>query len=107
MAKTLTFAGYSDDTFYCEGQGINVDKDTCGNGKPVRMVVTSAEGMMLVTGQYCPGTATGWQISIAPAHDDPDENPIPAWPMRIERSERPYSPALIIDAADDVEVRLA
>lgn len=104
--KTLVFAGYSDDTFYCEGPGIDVDCDNCASGEPIEMKVSGTGGEMLVTGHYCGGAATGWLISVGPVHDDPDENPIPDWPMRITRSDRPYSPALIVDAPDDVSVAL-
>lgn len=106
--KTLKFVGYSDDTFACTGPGIDVDKDTCASGKPVTMLVASAShaGGIIVVGQYAPGHADGWLIGVSnrdPSHDDV---PIPAWPIRIERSERGYSPMLLIEAPDDVKVIL-
>lgn len=104
--KTLRFEGYSDDTFSCTGKGIDVDRDNAADMSPVSMRVAGSGGELLVTGQYCPSPATGWQVSVAPSHDDPDENPIPEWPMRVVRGERPYSAALEIDAPDDVTVEL-
>lgn len=35
-----------------------------------------------------------------------DDVPIPEWPIRIERSEAGYSPRLVIEAPDDVTVKL-
>lgn len=52
--KRLFFEGYSDDTFFCEGDGISVDKDNCASGKPIEMIVEGTGGQMLVVGQYCP-----------------------------------------------------
>jgi hypothetical protein len=99
--KTLRFEGFSDDTF---GElTTREDYDNCASGDPIVFLVSSSEGSLLVTGQYCPGDATGWQISIARADED-DDTPIPAWPMRIEHAERSYSPRLVIEAPDDVTV---
>lgn len=107
MTKVLKFDGYSDDTFACKGPGIDVDFDTCASGRPVSMRVSSGEEhVIIVTGQYCPGDATGWQVAVAPGHDDPDNNPVPPWPMVITAGESPYSARLIIEAPDDVVVKL-
>jgi len=106
--KLLKFEGYSDDTFACTGPGIDVDYATCASGKPVAMLVASPKhaGGIVVVGQFCPGHADGWLIGVSnhdPRHDDV---PIPEWPIRIERSEAGYSPCLIIEAPDDVTVKL-
>jgi len=101
--KQLHFEGYSDDTFACSGKGIDVNHDNCASCEPIDMVVTSAEGSMLVRGQYSVGG--GWLIGIAPP-DETDEIHIPEWPMRFTRSDREYSPRLVIDAPDDVSVKV-
>lgn len=106
MTKTIKFEGSSDDTFGGYGPGIDCDHDNCANGDPISIRVSGSGGEMLVTGQYCPGAASGWQVSVAPSHNDPDENPIPEWPMRIERASAPYSARLVVEAPDDVELEL-
>jgi hypothetical protein len=101
----LTFQGYSDDTFACEGRQIDVDHDNCGNGKPVWFHVKAGNQELLVMGQYASGPSGGWMISVAPVSTkNGDENPIADWPISISRSERPYSPLLTISAPDDVTV---
>lgn len=106
----LTFEGYSDDTFFCQGSGagrrISVDHDNCANGKPIFMRVDGSGGSLVVRGQYAEGPCGGWSIAIAPADHGADEFHIPQWPMRMERSDREYSPRLVIDAPADVRVTL-
>jgi hypothetical protein len=107
--KVLAFVGYSDDTFSCQGPGIDVDRDTCASGAPVYMLVKGKGGALVVSGQYCPGPTHGWQIAVAPwdpDHRDDDTVHMPLWDIRITRSQRPYSPALTIVAPDDVTVEL-
>jgi hypothetical protein len=99
MSETmqLRFEGSSDDTFGMTHHSRADDYDNCGSGKPIEWLLTAPNGeSMLVVGQYCPGAATGWLIGVARAGDDDDE-PMPAWPMRIEHGAREYSPALLID----------
>lgn len=105
--KTLTFQGYSDDTFACAGPGIDVDRDNGGSELPVTMRVAVGDEVLIVVGQYaavqdCPG----WLIGVGPADFGAIEKHIPAWPIRFERSEREYSPRLVIEAPDDVVVTL-
>ena len=104
--KTLRFEGYSDDTFG-EYAVTKEDHDNCANGEPIVFKVSSASAAsgLYVTGQYCPGPCTGWLIRIARAHENDDER-VPDWPMRFVAGERPYTPALLIDAPDDVTVVL-
>lgn len=102
----LRFEGYSDDTFACTGPGIDVDYDNCANGKPIFMRVDGAAGGLVVRGQYAEGPCGGWSIAVAPADHGVEEHHIPEWPMRIERSDREYSPRLVIEADDDVRVSL-
>lgn len=104
---TLRFEGCSDDTFG-EYAATNEDHDNCADGTPIRWLVEAGNERLLVIGQYSPDGAAGWQIGVA-AVDDPDDDigdpQIPEWPMHFERSERPYSPALVIEAPDGVTLR--
>lgn len=103
---TLRFEGHSDDTFG-EVAHFKDDYDNCASGDPITYLVKlpAERGGVLVTGQYCrPGFDVCWQISVAsydPLHDD---LPLPDWPMRIERGDRHYSPALVIEAPDGVTI---
>lgn len=109
--KTLWFEGSSDDTFGMTRCGDNRrtcdDYDNCGSREPIEWRVWSPEtdDSFIVTGQYAPGTSEGWLIGIAPApHVDGEEHHIPTWPIRFERGGREYSPRLVIEAPDDVQV---
>ena len=107
---TLRFEGASDDTFG-EYAHTRDDYDNCASGKPIDWLVTApgVPGGLIVTGQYGreanADVSMSWQIGVA-AHDpDNTDAPLPPWPMRIERSERPYSPSLVIEVPDGVQVR--
>ena len=102
----LYFQGYSDDTFSCQGNQIDCALDNCASGEPIVMLVSAADGQCFVTGQFCPGESTGWQISVAPSHPEIDDVGMPSWPMRFKKCETPYSPELVIEAPDDVKVVL-
>jgi hypothetical protein len=104
--KTLRFEGYSDDTFG-EVAVSHVDYDNCASGKPIVLKVwsKSANDGLFVVGQYCPGPLTGWMIGIGRLNDD-DDFCLPSWPMRFGKADRPYSPAFLIDAPDDVTVEV-
>jgi len=101
---TLVFEGYSDDTF---GETLHTkdDYDNCASGRPIEYLVWAADESMIVFGQHCPGHAGGWMIGVASHDPDCEDMPIPAWPIRVEPSSRGYSPQLIIDAPDGVEIR--
>lgn len=101
--KTLRFEDYSDDTFGEYGV-TNEDYDNAASGKPIAFLVSASEGSMVVVGQYCPGPCGGWLIGVASHDPDCDDTPLPPWPMRIERGERPYTPSLLIECPDDVTV---
>ena len=61
-----------------------------------------------MVGQYCPGSAKGWLIGVAPAHDDCDDKPIPGWPYRLRPpypGGRNYSPVLEVDVPNDATLR--
>lgn len=109
--KILWFEGSSDDTFGMTRCGDNRrtcdDYDNCARGNPIEWRVWSPEtdDSLIVVGQYAPGTAEGWVIGVAPApHVDGEEHHIPEWPIRFERGDREYSPRLVIEAPDDVQV---
>ena len=104
--KTLRFEGYSDDTFG-EYALTREDYDNRASGEPIEFMVSSGADRLLVTGQHCPSRMSGgWMIGVTSALDPGgSDRPVPAWPIRFEQSEREYSPALIIEAPDDVEVR--
>lgn len=101
--KILHFEGCSDDTFG-EYNLTNDDYDNCASGKPIKWLVTAGGKSILVVGHYCPAPATGWVIGVGRVQDDDNEG-MPAWPMRIEEGDRPYSPRLVIDVPDDVVIR--
>lgn len=102
--RTLIFGGYSDDTFG-EITPRGDDYDNCASGEPIEWLITSAseQASMLVVGQYCPGSATGWLVGVARADED-DDKPMPDWPVRILRSDEPYSPALAVEVPDDAVI---
>ena len=102
--KTLIFGGSSDDTFG-EVTPRGDDYDNCGSGEPIEYRIDSAEGSMIVVGQYCYGHAGGWSVGVAPVFVGNDAQAIPAWPIRIRPGERCYSPALEIDVPDDATLR--
>jgi hypothetical protein len=104
--KRLVFQGYSDDTFACEGPDIDVDLDTCASGRPVTMIVKAGDESLIVVGWYAPSHCNGWLIGIAPHNPGHVEKHLPEWPIIITRSDREYSPLLMIDAPDDVQVEL-
>jgi hypothetical protein len=95
----LRFEGKSDDTFG-EYAHTNDDYDNCASGKPIEWLVAHRESGvgLIVTGQYCPGASGGWLIGIANWDPDGLDTDMPQWPMRFERAERTYSPALVIEA---------
>lgn len=99
--KTLRFEGYSDDTFGEVTTRDDVDNAASGNPIMFRVQSPSTLDSLLVFGQYCPGPATGWVIGVGGVAGDVH---LPLWPMRFDRSERPYSPALLIDVPDDATV---
>lgn len=105
--KNLTFQGYSDDTFACSGSGIDVDHDNCASGTPIFMKVESGSDGLIVVGHYAVGPCGGWMIGVSPLNPgSEDEKHIPEWPISFRRSDREYSPTLVIEAPDDVRVFL-
>lgn len=100
--QILKCQGYSDDTFECAGKGAYADRDNCASGKPIFIRIQSGDDALIVRGQYAEGSSGGWTIGVSPV--DPcaeDEKHIPTWPITIVRSERGYSPLMLIEAPDD------
>lgn len=108
MATELRCEGSSDDTFGVYGAGPDDDHDNCASGRPIVFRVRHGDESLLVVGQYAPGECAGWLIGVASddLHDTGDdiEIAIPEWPMRFERSDRTYSPRLLITAPEGVTV---
>ena len=102
--KTLIFGGSSDDTFG-EITPRGDDYDNCASGEPIEWRIDSAEGSLIVVGQYCPGSAGGWLVGVAPVDNERYTQAIPPWPIRIRPGERCYSPELEIDVPDDATLR--
>lgn len=102
--KTLIFGGRSDDTFG-EITPRGDDYDNCASGEPIEYRIDSAEGSLIVFGQYCPGHAAGWVVGIAPVEGEGDAQEIPSWPIRIRRGARCYSPEMEIDVPEDATIR--
>ena len=100
--KAFRFEGYSDDTFG-EYESTNDDYDNCASGKPIVWQIKAGNEALLVVGQY--GMTGNWMIGIANADaddgDDEECKPIPDWGYQIRQGERPYTPALFINAPDN------
>lgn len=106
--KTLKFYGASDDLFECDGD-ITEEQDDCAAGRVMAYRLHSAHavngGAMIVTAQYSakPVDFGCWAIGVTLDNEDV---PLPPWPMRWETAERAYSPMLVIEAPDDVDVAI-
>lgn len=105
--KEFVFEGYSDDTFGELTTG--EDYDNCASGKPIEFLVNEpgTDEKLVVVGQYCPGSASGWLIGVSrySADDNCDDEALPFWPIRIEPSRNtPYTPSLIIEVPDSAQV---
>lgn len=100
----LEFEGASDDTFgECTPRGD--DYDNCASGEPIEWLVTAPNGdSLLVVGQYCPGTATGWLVGVARSNPG-DDKPIPNWLITIGPGSREYTPKLTVNAPDGATIR--
>ncbi len=101
----LHFEGSSDDTF---GE-VNVTKDDfddCAAGSPIDWLITApgVDGGLIVTGQHGRAitgkSAVFWQIGVAAYDPNFDDQPIPDWPISFTRSDRGYSPRLVVVVPD-------
>lgn len=97
--QTLKFHGYSDDTFGEYGV-TNQDCDNCASGKLIQCVVDCGErGRIMVVGQYSDVSMDSgcWLVGLTKVDED-DE--LPDWNFRYEKSDCGYSPALLMDLPD-------
>lgn len=109
--KILWFEGSSDDLFgvtrMVENELRFDDYNNHANGEPIRWRVHSPEHneTLLVVGKFCADEGDSWQIGVAPVPtDDGLERHIPDWNIHFEHGEHEYSPRLVIEAPDDVQV---
>lgn len=65
--------------------------------------LTSGDDGLIVVGQYAPEVVHGstWIIGVTLLEED---KLLPEWHMRYETFENGYSPSLIIECPDDVEI---
>ena len=101
---TLLFEGYSDDTFG-EYRHTNDDYDNCASGKPIEFLVQDpATGNgVVVSGQHCPDSCTGWMIGVGPYQPINENDCLPDWPMRNHFNGNCYG--LLIEVPEGVVVR--
>lgn len=94
--QTLKFHGYSDDTFGEYGV-TNQDYDNCASGKPIQCIVDCGErGRVMVVGQYSDVSMDSgcWLVGLTKVGE---EDKLPDWNFRFEKSDCEYSPALLMD----------
>jgi hypothetical protein len=104
---TLRFEGASDDTFG-EFAHFKDSYDNCASGTPIDWLVTApgVVGGLVVSGQYArTGTEACWMVGVAAYDPNHDDLSIPDWPIKVVRSERGYSPALVIEAPSNATIK--
>jgi hypothetical protein len=100
--KLLKFECSSDDTFG-EYMTTGEDIDNCGSGEPMQCLIRASEGSLYVVAKYGSLFLNGcWCLGVMPYSEDEG---LPHWNMRITRGESDYSPAIEIEAPDDVELQ--
>ncbi len=103
MSRTLRVEGYSDDTFgVYEGNGGD-DHDDCATGRLMAFRLTAGDAGLIVMGRYArhPGADGTWMVGVSLLEED---KPLPDWPTHWETADNGYSPSLVIEAPDDVQV---
>ena len=106
--KILWFEGSSDDTFGMTRNGDDTtscdDYDDGGSGTLIEWRVWSPgeELGLIVSGQYERQHTVGWSIGIGQVAND--NKPFPPWTIRVEPGDRVYSPRLVLEVPDDVEI---
>lgn len=100
MRKIIIY-GSSDDCVEVEGdfyEEYNVWNAPCW----IRAQVPSGAGLMVYV-HYAPEGTPGplWVVGMSQLGED---QPLPDWPMHYRTAENGYSPALCIEAPDDVEL---
>lgn len=106
---TITIYGASDDLVEVEIHGKYGQKGfeayAYDRGRTIFLTMPDGAGMR-VYAEYSPTDLGGgvWMIGVAQLGED---QPIPDWPMKYRMAENGYSPELIIQAPEDVEVEHA
>lgn len=106
---TITIYGESDDLVEVEiidGDGRKrIELDAYDRGQSIYLRLMDGTGMR-VYAEYSPTDLGGgvWMIGVAQLGED---QAIPGWPMKYRMAENGYSPELIIQAPEDVEVEHA
>lgn len=100
--RDFRFEGYSDDVFAELNSGI--EQDNCATNTPIIFLIESKQTgeSMYVVGHYHLNPNGCWTIGISPVNED---SKMPEWPIRMTDGDRPYSPALIIQAPGDAILR--
>lgn len=103
---TVTICGASDDRVEVDilgedGQS-DFEADAFDRGRSIFLRLADGTGMR-VYAEYSPTDLGGgvWMIGVAQLGED---QPIPDWPMKYRTAENGYSPALVIEAPEDVTV---
>lgn len=103
---TVTICGASDDRVEVEILGedgrSDFEADAFDRGRSIFLRLADGTGMR-VYAEYSPTDLGGgvWMIGVAQLGED---QPIPDWPMKYRTAENGYSPELIIEVPEDVEV---
>lgn len=103
---TITICGASDDRVEVEIIGKDgrngFEADAYDRGRSIFLRLADGTGMR-VYAEYSPTDLGGgvWMIGVAQLGED---QTIPDWPMKYRTAENGYSPELIIEVPEDVEV---
>lgn len=103
---TVTICGASDDRVEVEILGedgrIDFEADAFDRGRSIFLRLADGTGMR-VYAEYSPTDLGGgvWMIGVAQLGEN---QPIPDWSMKYRTAENGYSPELIIEAPEGVEV---
>ena len=103
--KLLKFSGRSDDSFQCIFEEATSGDEAYLIDNIHAFLVRADNGAGLyVCGTYAPKViaVTCWVVGVAQLDEDV---PIPCWTIRYENSTTGYSPVLVIEAPNDVEVK--
>jgi len=95
--KTLQFTGRGDDTFGEYGVTWD-DYDNCASETPIKWLIETREGSLIVVGSYNYTDNGTWVIGVTMTDED---GVIPNWATRVKNGNCGYSPMLEIDVPDD------
>lgn len=105
--KTLKFWGASDDLFEMGG---DIDGEIGCYNNGASYLLSAESGRMIVYGIYAPDSTPGasWVVGVALVEEGVD---LPAWPTRFVTAPpagypdpKSYSPLLLVDVPDDIQV---